>query len=305
MGRALWPPPQLCYTYPMFRFFKYLILIAIIGYGIIHFTITPSLERDWSPDQALPARAVITDDTVTIENVRNFRYRSTTDYDIDYYDITLSLGEIRTVDYIVEPFGSVGAAHTFLSFGFLNGEQIAISVEIRKERGETFSPWRGIMRQYELMYVIADERDVIDLRANHRQHDVYLYPTKATPDQARALFVAMLNRNNKLMTEPEFYHTLFSNCTTNIVDHLRAEFDVSISRFDHRLIMPAKSDELAHELGLIAPEYTLDQARAKFLINEAAAKWQGDPDFSLRIRSHFWPQVPVDIDPAQIPSLVL
>ena len=290
----------------MFRLLiKYLVPLAIISYAIFHVTVTPALSRDWSPDQALSARAIFTDDKVTIENVRNLVYRSTTDYDIHHYDITLALDEIRTVDYIVERFGEFGVTHTFLSFGFLNGEQIAISIENRRERGETFSPWLGLLRQYELIYVIADERDVIDLGANHHKHDVYLFPTIASPEQARTLFIAMLHRANQLMTEPEFYHTIFNNHANNIVYHLREEFGAPISFFDYRLVLPAKADELAHEYGWLATEYSIEQARARYRINEAAKKWQGHPDFSSLIRSEQWPAVPEGIDPYQIPNLVL
>lgn len=259
------------------------LLILLGGYGLYSLP-TPALDRNWSPDQAIPARATIEGDTVTITNVRNFTYRSTTDYTPGYYDTTVKLSDLARVDFIVEPFGSVGAAHTFVSFGFKDGQQLAVSAEIRKEVGESFSPWLGVLRQYELMYVIADERDVIGLRANHRQHDVYLYPTTATIEEGKQLFVNMLTRANALMTTPEFYNTVTSNCTTNIVHHINELRDEPLS-YDFRMLLPAEADALAQELGFIAGEESIDEARAKYRINDRAAESADAADFSSRIRT--------------------
>src|SRR5437773_1611043 len=144
---------------------------------------SPWAERDWSPDQGLLARATIAGERVTIENLRNFSYQSTSEYAARYETRSYDLGKLDSVWFIVERFGDAPAiAHTFLSFGF-GDEYLAISVEIRKERGETYSPLKGLARQFELMYVIADERDVIGLRTNHRRDPVYLYPVTTTPDK--------------------------------------------------------------------------------------------------------------------------
>ncbi len=245
---------------------------------------TPQLDRNWSVDQAVVPTALIEGDTITIKNIRNFSYQSTTEYTPAYYDRTVRLRDLTHVDYIVEPFGDIGAAHTFLSFGFIDGSQIAISVEIRKEVGESFSPWQGIANQYELTYVIADERDVVALRANHRQHDVFIYPTVATPEQAQTLFLSMLQRANAVHTTPEFYHTLFNNCTTNIARHIN---EISPNRIgiDYRLVLPEYSDELAKELGLIATSTSIEVARERHRINDKASEYTGEGDFSAHLRS--------------------
>lgn len=261
----------------------WLLVIVALGLYIYASSQTPLLDREWSKDQTVPAEVIFNGDIVTIKNVRNFSYKSTADYTPGYYDTTVNLKDLTGVDYIVEPFGDIGAAHTFLSFGFEDGQQIAISIEIRKEIGESFSPWLGVLNQYELMYVIADERDVVDLRANHRLHDVYLYPTTANREKAKMLFISMLQRANKLQTEPEFYNTLRSNCTTNIASHINEITPNRIS-FDWRLILPEKSDELAKELGLIAPGLSIEEARAKYRINDKAKEFEGQEDFSILIR---------------------
>ncbi len=262
-----------------------LVIAASLGYGLLVLLVRPSLERDWNPDQAMLPTASIDGDRVTIQNVRDFRYRSVSDYDISYDVRTYDLSKLDSLWFIVEPFSGhgAGAAHTFLSFGFSDGSYVAISVEIRKEKGESFSPLRGILRQYELSYVIADERDVILLRTNHRKDRVFLYPVATSEENIRKVFLSMLERANALATEPEFYNTLTNTCTTNIVREVNA---ISPGRipWSYEVLMPAHSDELAQRLGLIADRSPIEELRAKHEINERAALYADDPDFSKRIR---------------------
>ncbi len=263
------------------------VLLGITFLALVLFTWfitrTPSNERAWNTDQKTLPTIRFEESAVYIENIRNFSYTSTSTYTPSYYNKRVALDSVRSVDFIVEQFGSIGAAHTFLSFGFDDGSYLALSVEIRKEVGETFSPWKGLFRKYELMYVIADERDVIDLRANHRKHDVYLYPTTASREQARALFVHMLTRASSLHEYPEFYNTVTNNCTTNIVAHINTLRDEPLS-WDRRMLFPEDSDVLAHELGFIAPDMTIDDARGKYRINDRATTYANDPEFSKKIR---------------------
>lgn len=263
----------------------YVIGALFLAHLVFSFVIRPSLNRDWNPDQKVLTRTTFDGDLVSITNIRNINYRSTTDYDIRYYDKTFDLNKLESVWYMVEPFKGygAGAAHTLLSFGFSSGEYVSISAEIRKEKGESFSAIKGLLRQYELTYVIADERDVIKLRTNYRKDDVFLYPVQTSKEHMRVLFVSMLERANTLATEPEFYNTLTNTCTTNIVSHIN---DIVPGRipFSFKVLMPAYSDELAYKLGLLGTEMTLLELREKYRINERAMKYGDDPLFSLRIR---------------------
>jgi hypothetical protein len=206
------------------------------------------------------------------------------DYDVRHYDVALDLDALDSVWYLVEQFQGVeGPAHTMVSFGFRDGRYLAISVEIRKEVGEHFSPLLGLFKQYELMYVVADERDVIKLRSNHRQDNVYLYPVRTTPERRRRMFVEMLERATRLADAPEFYNTLFSTCTTNIVRHVNTIAPRRVP-FSYKVLLPGYSDELAFDLGLIDTELPLEEARRRFHINERARRFADDPAFSRRIR---------------------
>lgn len=267
------------------RYILALILILVLGYIALMVFVRPSLNRDWARDQAVLARAELSGDTVSISNIRNINYRSTSDYDVRYYDKTFDLGKVESVWYMVEPFSGhgAGAAHTLVSFGFEGGDYLAISVEIRKEKGESFSPIKGVLRQYELVYVIADERDVIKLRSNYRKDDVFLYPVHTSKENMQKLFVSMLERANKLATEPEFYNTLTNTCTTNLVAHVNEIVPGRIP-LSYKVLMPAYSDELAREVGLIDNTLSIEELRAKYRINDRALIFADDPLFSKRIR---------------------
>ena len=254
----------------------------------VQFTEQPSLDRDWSPDQGVMPKATIDGDKVTIDKVRNFTYRSTGDYTPAYEPRTYDLAKLDSVWFMVERFGDTpGIAHTLVSFGF-GEEYVAISVEIRKERGEHYSPLKGLLRQYELMYVVADERDVIGLRTNFRRDPVFLYPVKTTREQMRKMFVEMIARANRLAVEPEFYNSLTNNCTSNIVSHVNALVPRAIP-FSYKTLLPAYSDSLAYELDLIPTDQAFEKVQAAHRIDLIAQGEQVGPDFSRLIRRRLRP----------------
>jgi hypothetical protein len=245
--------------------------------------IQPSNDRDWSVDQAILPRADIQPPYVTIHNIRNFTYPAGDRFTPGYYDKTFDLRKLESVWFVVEPFGQPGAAHTFVSFGFEDDDYLSISIEIRKEKGESFSALGGLLRQYELMYVIGDERDLIGLRANIRKDPVYLYRIDTTAEKVQEMFLSMLERANALREHPEFYNTLTNTCTTNLVHHVNL---IANDRVPHSLavLLPSRSDRLAYDIGLLDRTFTFDETRRRALINEKAARYADAVDFSRRIR---------------------
>lgn len=248
------------------------------------FTTRASNDRDWQPNLAVLPHADFEDDLVHVYNIRNTSYVSPDIYTPAYYDATFDLGRLESVWFVVEPFSDWGgAAHTFVSFGFDDGRFVSISVEARKERGESYGFVRGLLRQYELMYVVADERDVIKLRSNYRRDDVYLYPIKTERARIRQLFVAMLERANQLRRRPQHYNTLTRNCTSVIVKHVNTLSPRRIP-FSLKVLFPGYSDKLAYELGLIDTDLPFEAARERFKINERAEMYADSANFSVRIR---------------------
>jgi uncharacterized protein DUF4105 len=250
--------------------------------------VAPSNFRDWAPEQAVLPYAEFHGNQVTVHNIRNCHYFAKDTFLVDYYDKTIDLNSVRAVDFITVPFESLPVlAHTMLSFELVGvdgrPDHLAVSVETRKEKDQTYNPLKGSVRQYELMYVVADERDVIQQRTNYRGDKVYLYRTTATPDASRILLVDMLSRANQLRSEPEFYNTLTNNCATNIVGHVNRIKPDRIS-YDIRVLLPGYSDKLAYDDGLIVPYGTFEQTRERALVNPQAQRYADREDFSELIR---------------------
>ena len=244
----------------------------------------PSNDRDWLPNEAVMPSVMVRGRLVDVRNVRVTTYRGTDDYTPAYDDRTFDLDRLVRVWFVVEPFSKWGgAAHTFLSFEFEGPEFVAISVEARKERGETYHFLKGLFRRYELLYIVGDERDLVRLRSNYRRDDVFLYPIRTAPEKARALFVEMLERANRLREHPEFYNTLTSNCTSNIVRHVNRLVPGRVP-FSLRWMFPGYADRLAYDLGLIETELPFDSIRPRHRINDRALRYGEALDFSVRIR---------------------
>ncbi len=239
-------------------------------------------KEQWSLDQKILPYADISGNLVTIHDIRNFTYTTETEYTPSYYDKTFDLKQIKSLDFVVEPFSKT-LAHTFFTFGFENGSHVCISVEVRKKPGQSYSVLKSLIKPYGLMYVVADENDMIKLRTNYRHDSVYLYPIKAHPDQIRKIFLSMLHRVNKLKDKPELYSLFNNNCTVNLAKHVNEMFPGEIP-FSYKEFLTKHSDELVYDLGLIDTDLSLKDARKKFLINEKAEKCPDNVDFSSKIR---------------------
>jgi hypothetical protein len=244
----------------------------------------PTNNKDWIPEHKTLAYAELDGERLHIHNVRNCEFFSYRDCLVEHYDRTYDLSQIQTVDFLMVPFNeSPALAHTMLSFGFANGDYVGVSVEVRLERGESYSPTLGLFGQFELIYVIADERDLIRVRTEYRDVDVLVYRTKATPDQARALLLDVVKRANELRDKPEYYDTLTNNCTTNIVRHINTLAPGRVP-YDYRVLLPGFADNLAYELGLLDSSRPFADLKQAARVNDLALRYKDDPHFSQRIR---------------------
>lgn len=246
------------------------------------------IQGNWQEQLAVISTAEFSGDLVTIKNVRNFRYYPTEkDMHPSYYDRTYDLTQIKKVWYVTEPFNeNQSAAHTFVSFEFNNGDFLAISMEARKTKDQTYSTWKGMLRTYPLVYIAADERDVLLLRANVRKDKVYVYPVKLEkPENARLILTDILKRMNELTsTHPAWYNTLFANCTSSIAKHVNNITRGRISQFSWQLWLTASADELALKHGLLDTDLPIEQAREKYSVNEASERVGDVPSYSADIR---------------------
>ncbi|NNG04060.1 MAG: DUF4105 domain-containing protein [Inquilinus sp.] len=244
----------------------------------------PTHDKDWAREHALLPSVAFDGDMATVRNVRKFRYRGDgTIAAAVYEDRAYDLSRLTSVWYGITHFSKFdGLAHTFLSFGFADGAYLALSIEARRTGGETYSPARGLFRNYELIYVLGDERDVIGLRSHVQGHRVQLYPIRIAPELGAELLRAMLIEADEINRRPRFYNTLIDNCTTGIAKHA-TPMPAWRRVFDYRIVFPGFSDRLVHNLGLLEPGVSLDEARRRATIDPAAAPLAGE-GFSTRLR---------------------
>ncbi len=245
----------------------------------------PSNDREWQPEVARLAYADVQGDQVTIHNIRNFDYRSETDFTPHYYDKTFDLRKLDTVDLIGSYWMGDAIAHMMVSFGFAGEDYLTVSIETRKEVGESYSTLAGFFRQYELYYVVADERDLIRVRTNYRKdppEDVYLYRTNAPPENVRRLFLSYIEEINSLRTKPEFYNTMTTNCTTNIWTHTKVNGAVP---FSWKILASGYVPSLLYDLGRVDTRLPFEELRRRARVNDAAQAADTAADFSQRIRA--------------------
>ena len=263
-----------------------LYLIAFAALLFWWYGIEPSNERDWQTDVAVLPYATIEGDRVTVHNIRNFDYRSETDYTPAYYDKSFDLNKLEGVDLIASYWMGPAIAHTFLSFAFAGGDHLAISIETRKEKGEGYSTIKGFFRQYELFYVVADERDVIRLRTNFRQdppEQVYLYRIKGPLENGRRLFLEYLHEINALKDKPQFYNTLTTNCTTQI--WVSAGVNTGRPPFSWKILASGYVPQYLYDIGRLQDGgLPFAEVQRRALINTRASAADSPLDFSARIR---------------------
>ncbi|MFO0941849.1 MAG: DUF4105 domain-containing protein [Pirellulales bacterium] len=249
----------------------------------------PSHDRIWKPNISVLPFAEIRSDQVHLHNIRDTHYRTEDDCDVRHFDQVVRLDDIQSLDFVVIPFKSTPSlAHTMISFGLANGQHIVFSVEARLEQGESYAPWEGSLNSYELIWIVATERDSIGLRTTIRGDDVYLYRTRALPEQARQVFLAATARVNEIERTPEFYDTLTNNCTTNIINMVNRLKPGTIQE-DIRVLLPGHSDKLLYDQGLLVASGPFDQLKQASRINLAANLNFGSPNFSQAIRGDVAP----------------
>ena len=239
-------------------------------------------ERDWVEEYArLPLVEWQGPDHVLLRNIRNFRYRTRDDYLPAWYDASYDLKQAQTVDVVASYWSGKAIAHLFLSFGFRDGRHLAISIETRRSQGQRYSTWRGFFKNYMLTYVLADERDLIGVRTDIRNEQVYLYPIQITPETVQALLRDYFRRIEKLSYRPEFYHTLMNNCTSNILHHAMAV--TPEIKYNWRVLISGYADRYLYELGLLEEGPNFEQLKQRSRIVRPVRAVIGD-DFSQQIR---------------------
>ena len=263
------------------------LLSYVIGFALLlgwWSTILPSQNRVWADDVSRQLRSHIDGSVVTLDNVRNFEWRSDTDYTQRWETRQYDLERLRTVDVSLSYWTGPAIAHTLVSFGFDDGRFLTFSIEIRKERGEAFSSVGGFFRQFENSLIAADEHDILRVRTNVRGEDVYMYRVSLPRAEMRSLFLAYLGEGAALAREPSFYNTLTANCTTIV--YALARRIVPGLPMDWRLLASGYLPDYLFDVGGLAPGYSMEALRAAGRITDRALAADKTPaaNFSQAIR---------------------
>jgi Domain of unknown function (DUF4105) len=260
-------------------------ILAIFGFAVIvgwWLTLRPSQHEDWQPQVATLGYANREEDRVTVHDIRNFDYRSATDFTPRYDTRTFDLANLRALDLFINYWGSPYMAHPILSFDFGPEGHLCFSIETRPKRGQNYSTLGGLYRQFKLIYIAADERDVVRLRTNYKREDIYLYRLLLSPEEIRTRLMEYLGRLNELHAHAAWYNAVTANCTTSIrAQHARTEQ----APWDWRMLVNGFADRMLYERHVLAGDLPFAELRAQALINGRAQKAGDAPDFSQRIRA--------------------
>lgn len=257
--------------------------VAVLVVGAWYQTIQPRQDRDWAADVEHGISGTVTGSKVTLNNVRDFVWTSESEATPFWESRTYDLDQLSSVDMFTSTWGNPDIAHLIVSFGFGASRRIAFSVEIRKEKGESFSTIGGFFREFELVLIAADEADVIRVRTNLRGEEVLMFPVKLKPEQMRALFLSYLDFGNKLAIRPQFYNTVTANCTSTVYGLVQViKPDMPL---DRRLLLSGQLPEYIDELGGLPGSIPMEQRRAAAAISAKARGMMAGADFSDWIRS--------------------
>jgi Domain of unknown function (DUF4105) len=245
-------------------------------------TVLPSNDRDWQPDVARSVTATIDGDRLVVDNVRNFTWRSDADFDERWEQRTYNLSQVHDVDLVLSYWAGEAIAHLIVSFGFEDGQRLDFSIETRKERGEDYSTIAGFFKQYELVIIAADERDIVRVRSNVRGEDVRIYRLRMPPAYAQRLLRAYVEDANDLAREPRWYNTATGNCTTLVFDMV-ATIRPGLP-LDYRILLSGYLPNYAYTIGALDTSSAFETLRALSRIHDKALQADTDPNFSTRVR---------------------
>jgi hypothetical protein len=256
--------------------------LVVLGWFL---SIAPTNDRPWRTEVAVMPWSEIHGDDLTVHAMRNFDYRTPDDYDVRYADKRFDMSKLRATDiYFSYWDGNRSVAHTMFSWDFGGADVLCLSVEIRREVGQADDTLAGIYKQFEILYILADERDVVRLRTNYRREEVYLFRTLLTPDESRRFLTEVLSEVNDLRDHPQFYRTLGNNCTTSVVSLVDTIWPGRIP-FSKKILMNGLAPEIAYEKRFTATDLPFEEWKSRGNIGDAARAADTDPLFSRRIRA--------------------
>jgi len=265
-----------------------LILVGVLLIALAIFLLLqkPSHDRDWESGHDELPYMQIEDGTITVENMRDFQWDGPFEATQNYITDTFNLEEMDSAEVIISHFAEFeGMAHIFLSFGFMDGRHIDISLETRRESDEKFSPLLGILRQFEIIYVVGTDRDLIGVRTGHRDERVYVYPVTASPEKIQELFITLSEEINDVYEKPRFYNTLLHNCTNELTRKVEKISNLNFP-FTYKTFLPGFFDEVLYSMNLVSTSVPFDELKQNALVDNNSVDETSDT-YSADVRSFF------------------
>jgi Domain of unknown function (DUF4105) len=251
-------------------------------------SINPSNDKAWAAAVAHGVTGSLDGDRLTVQNVRNFSWDSETNFVERWEQRTYDLLKLQSLDLYLVYWMGPAIAHTIMSFGFQDGRYLDFSIEVRRIRGQDYSAIAGFFKKNEIVYIGADERDLLTLR-KARHEDVRLYRLGTPLPRARALLVQYIDEANDLAAHPRFYNTLTTNCTTTIFDMGRAV--TSSIPFDWRIILTGYLPSYFYERGAVDTRIPLEELNRRADVNSRIDAGLSEIDFSSFVRDGVpWPR---------------
>jgi hypothetical protein len=271
------------YLKQMFKVIKIIIGVVLIFWMFLVVAFRPSHERDWEIGQENLPKIEANEKEITIDNFRNFNWKEGGEVDKNYETRKFQLDQLEDIDIFISHFDDFeGMAHIFLSFGFSDGEQVVVSAETRREQDEDFSPVLGLARQFEFLYVVGSEKDIIGLRTDLRDERVYLYPSTVAPETAQKIFLEIAKDVNKIHEKPRMYNTLTRNCTNELTRKVEKVSDANFP-LTWKTVLPGYFDEVLFEMNLLETDVSFKETKKRSLINNQSVN-RHDENFEESLR---------------------
>lgn len=269
------------------KLLKYILvtIACVISLALLYLlTLKPSNNKVWNEQFAVNTNIEVNGNEYTFKNVRDWKWDKNGVVSKEYLDKTYDINELENVWFLLQPFDSnKRLAHTFLIFDFSNGETISLSIEARREQGETYNGLLGAFKQYEIMYMWGTEKDFIGKRAVYDNQTIYMYPLKINDEYKKQLFIHLVNKTNSLYSNAEFYNTFTSNCTNSLAK-VANEINKNSVPVNISWWLTGLSDKYLYKLGYINTNTPVEQIRQKYTITQFANEHINEGDFSRKLR---------------------
>lgn len=233
-------------------------LLALLAFSLLFLLIVslrePSLDRSWDEDvNVLAGVDFSADETVTLAQIRDWQYSVNAIRSKSYFDASFDPNDIVAMwmyEQQLDPSGLI--AHTFVVFEFDESYEraryLGLSVETRRERGETYSIIGGALRSFEITHIWATEEDLVTRRVQFLNYPLTRYRLEIPAAYRSRIFLKFAEETRSLASQARWYNTISNNCTSSLIKFVNASEPGAIP-LHHSYVLTGKVDDYLEELG--------------------------------------------------------